>query len=306
MTERLSRRGRGPRRPLPEPDPQDWPVTLLRPRTLGPYGRPEPVIIPPLEAWNDPGYEPVSGIVPAIPADGGLGDDIDQPETPVPGGASLLRTNLVVASGTAVSRLTGLLRTFILFWVLARDLSDAYVLANNTPNMIYELILGGILTATLVPLFTDDLERGDGQEATSAIISVALVALVVVTLLGLVVGPADHPAAPPDHRPRSPGRLPRRRHPAGAHLRPADLLLRADGRLVGGAERAPAVPRRGVGTRAQQPHRHRHAPAPGRSSASGAGPGPARAAGQPDLRPPATLARPRHPRLGIAPRWGSP
>ena len=75
VTERLSRRGRGPRRPLPEPEPEDWPVTLLRPRTLGPYGRPEPVVIPPLEAWNDPGYEPVSGMVPAVAADGGLGDD---------------------------------------------------------------------------------------------------------------------------------------------------------------------------------------------------------------------------------------
>ncbi|MCU1369583.1 MAG: murein biosynthesis integral rane protein MurJ [Ilumatobacteraceae bacterium] len=105
-------------------------------------------------------------------------------------GGGLLRANLVVASGTAVSRLTGLVRTSLILVALGKGLNDAYIGANNTPNMIYELILGGILTAALVPLFTDDMERGDGQDGTSAIISFALVALVVVSLLALVAGPA--------------------------------------------------------------------------------------------------------------------
>ena len=33
-------------------------------------------------------------------------------------------------------------------------LADAYNLANTTPNIIFELVLGGILSATLVPIFT--------------------------------------------------------------------------------------------------------------------------------------------------------
>jgi putative peptidoglycan lipid II flippase len=102
----------------------------------------------------------------------------------------LLRANLLVASGTAVSRLTGLVRTSLILVALVGGLNDAYNGANNTPNMIYELILGGVLTASLVPLFTDDIERGDGQDGTSAIISFALVALIVVSLLALVAGPA--------------------------------------------------------------------------------------------------------------------
>jgi putative peptidoglycan lipid II flippase len=105
-----------------------------------------------------------------------------------PGG--LLRANLLVASGTAVSRLTGLVRTSLILVALVGGLNDAYNGANNTPNMIYELILGGILTASLVPLFTDDMERGDGQDGTSAIISFALVALLIVSLIALFVGPA--------------------------------------------------------------------------------------------------------------------
>jgi putative peptidoglycan lipid II flippase len=107
----------------------------------------------------------------------------------LPGGKGLLRANLLVASGTAVSRLTGLVRTSLIIVLLGKGLNDAYVNANNTPNMIYELILGGVLTASLVPLFTDDLEHGDGRDGTSAIISFAVVALLVVTLLGLLAGP---------------------------------------------------------------------------------------------------------------------
>ena len=89
-----------------------------------------------------------------------------------------------------VSRATGLVRTSLVLVLLAKSLGDAFLGANNTPNMIYELILGGILTASLVPLFTDDLERGDGQQASSAIISVAVLALLAVTALGFLAGPA--------------------------------------------------------------------------------------------------------------------
>jgi putative peptidoglycan lipid II flippase len=106
-----------------------------------------------------------------------------------PKNQGLLRSNLIVASGTAVSRLTGFVRTFLIVYLLYKGLGDAFINANNTPNMIYELILGGVLTASLVPLFSDDLERGDGQDATSAIISVSLVALLAVTLVGLIGGP---------------------------------------------------------------------------------------------------------------------
>jgi putative peptidoglycan lipid II flippase len=101
----------------------------------------------------------------------------------------MLRNNLVVASGTAVSRVTGLVRTALVFVLLAPTLGDTYLNANNTPNMIYELILGGVLTATLVPLFTDDIERGRRGDATSAIISFSLVALVVVTAGAAVIAP---------------------------------------------------------------------------------------------------------------------
>ena len=113
----------------------------------------------------------------------------DETDTTVAPKNRMLRNNLFVASGTAVSRLTGLVRTTLIITLLIEGLPDAYINANNTPNMIYELILGGVLTATLVPLFTDDLEKKGRDGATSAIISFALVALVAVTVLAAIVAP---------------------------------------------------------------------------------------------------------------------
>ena len=48
----------------------------------------------------------------------------------------------------------------------------AYNLANNTPNMIYDLLLGGVLSATLVPVLVANRERGD-DEGTDAVLTVA-------------------------------------------------------------------------------------------------------------------------------------
>ena len=49
-------------------------------------------------------------------------------------------------------------------------LTDTYNLANTTPNIVYELLLGGVLSATLVPLFVEHREKGD-EEGTSAVVS---------------------------------------------------------------------------------------------------------------------------------------
>ena len=55
-------------------------------------------------------------------------------------------------------------------------LAGTYSYANETPNIVYELLLGGILTATLVPLFVKYYEVRD-DDAPSAIITVAIAVL---------------------------------------------------------------------------------------------------------------------------------
>jgi len=92
-----------------------------------------------------------------------------------------------VAAGTLASRVTGFARLFALAYVLGTArLADAFNLANNTPNMIYDLVLGGILGGTLVPVFVERLSsrrEDEAWEAISAIVSVAVVVLVVATIV---------------------------------------------------------------------------------------------------------------------------
>jgi putative peptidoglycan lipid II flippase len=108
---------------------------------------------------------------------------------PQAGSRRLLRSSAVVGVGTALSRLTGFGRVAAIAYALgASTIAGVYSYANETPNIFYELLLGGILTATLLPLFVRNLHDGD-DEATNAIATVATVALLVVSALGILLAP---------------------------------------------------------------------------------------------------------------------
>lgn len=101
----------------------------------------------------------------------------------------MLRSNLVVAVGTALSRVTGLIRVMVLGFVIGQTaLADAYNAANSSPNAIYELLLGGVLSASLVPLFTKLAEQED-DEGTAAVVSVAVIAMSVLTAAAVLAAP---------------------------------------------------------------------------------------------------------------------
>ena len=105
------------------------------------------------------------------------------------GSGGLVRSSGIVAIGTLASRITGLARTALLAVVLGTTaLGDGYTLANTTPNMIYDLLLGGILSATLVPVLVSNRERDD-QRGTDAVLTVATVVLVLITAVALVFAP---------------------------------------------------------------------------------------------------------------------
>lgn len=117
------------------------------------------------------------------------GDDTAARSGANPIGTGLLRSNLVVATGTALSRLTGLIRVVVFGIIIGQaGLADAYDGANNSPNAIYELLLGGVLSASLVPLFSKQAEQGD-DEGTSAVITVAVMFFTAITVVAVAAAP---------------------------------------------------------------------------------------------------------------------
>jgi putative peptidoglycan lipid II flippase len=101
----------------------------------------------------------------------------------------LVRSSAVVGIGTATSRITGLLwRAAAAYAIGITALSGTYAFANETPNMLYELLVGGVLTATLVPQFVRHFQEDD-EEATSAVVTVAMLVLIGLSVLGVLLAP---------------------------------------------------------------------------------------------------------------------
>jgi putative peptidoglycan lipid II flippase len=98
--------------------------------------------------------------------------------------------------GTVLSRITGVARlaaiTAAVGIVESGRLTDTYNLANTAPNIIYELILGGILTSVFVPVFVELLEKEGREQAwrvASAVINLSLVITVAISAIGIALAP---------------------------------------------------------------------------------------------------------------------
>ena len=71
-----------------------------------------------------------------------------------------------MAVATLVSRITGFLRQLALAAVLGLGVvNDSYTVSNTLPAMLYEVLLGGVLTSVIVPLLVraskEDPDRGE-------------------------------------------------------------------------------------------------------------------------------------------------
>jgi putative peptidoglycan lipid II flippase len=104
---------------------------------------------------------------------------------------SLARSTALMATGTLLSRVTGLLRVTVLVATLGvgeSRLADVYNVANTTPNIIYELVLGGILSSIFVPVFVEVRNTRGVRQAwhvARATMTIAIVGLGLLALAGI-------------------------------------------------------------------------------------------------------------------------
>jgi putative peptidoglycan lipid II flippase len=92
----------------------------------------------------------------------------------------------LIALGSISSRVLGLVREQLIAYLFgATGLVSAFGVANKVPKMIYELLVGGMLSAALVPVFSQVTEQ-EGRPALWALFS-RVASLLAVMLAGLVL-----------------------------------------------------------------------------------------------------------------------
>ena len=104
----------------------------------------------------------------------------------------LYRASGIMALGTIISRITGFVRGILIVAVLGTTLlADTYNVANTMPNILYNLLVGGALTAIFIPQLVRsfDHEDGGGDFASRLITTISLILLVLVSL-GMFFAPA--------------------------------------------------------------------------------------------------------------------
>ncbi|MCY7343892.1 MAG: murein biosynthesis integral membrane protein MurJ [Pseudonocardia sp.] len=105
---------------------------------------------------------------------------------------SLGRSSGLMAVASLVSRVTGFLRQVALVTVLTLGVvNSSFTVANTLPLIVYELLIGGVLTSVMVPLLVrSQTEDADGGEAyTRKLLTLAGVALLLATTAAMLAAP---------------------------------------------------------------------------------------------------------------------
>lgn len=106
--------------------------------------------------------------------------------------AELYRASGVMAIGTIFSRITGFIRNILIVAVLGTALlADTYNVANTMPNILYNLLVGGALTAIFVPQLIRSFNDEDGGHAfASRLITTVSMMLLALVFIGVILAPA--------------------------------------------------------------------------------------------------------------------
>jgi putative peptidoglycan lipid II flippase len=118
-------------------------------------------------------------------ADAGAGDADE-------GNRGLLANSRTMAVASLASRITGFLRSVLLVAALGVGaVGNSYSAGNTFPNMVYELLLGGVLSSVLIPLLVHAQveDSDDGVAYTQRLLSIAATVLGVLTLVAVAAAP---------------------------------------------------------------------------------------------------------------------
>ena len=103
----------------------------------------------------------------------------------------LYRASGIMAIGTILSRITGFIRGLLIVAVLGTALlADTYNVANTMPNILYNLLVGGALTAIFVPQLVRSFNDEDGGHAfASRLVTTISIILLALVAVGVIFAP---------------------------------------------------------------------------------------------------------------------
>lgn len=103
------------------------------------------------------------------------------------------RAAALVGAGIGVSRLLGLVRQRVFaFYLGTSDAADAFAAAFRIPNMLQNLLGEGVLSASLIPVYSGLRARGDDEgrrEVASAVLAMLSLVTAFIVLIGVLFAP---------------------------------------------------------------------------------------------------------------------
>ncbi len=105
---------------------------------------------------------------------------------------SVARSSVIMASGTIVSRILGFARAVLIAAAIGvtTDAADAFGVANQLPNNVYAIIVGGVLNAVLVPQLVRARSQADGGKGyIDRFVTLALTVFFAVTVIFTMAAP---------------------------------------------------------------------------------------------------------------------
>ena len=153
------------------------------------------------EGWSVPGGKPAgkgSSITrdARAPESRSAADDAAAPEgahVSEETHSAVAKSTALMSAATLISRVTGLVRTWAMAFALGNSLiTSAYQVANNMPNVVFDLVAGGLLGAAFIPVYLLEKEQKgeDGGNAFACnLLNLTIIVLGALTLLSSLFAP---------------------------------------------------------------------------------------------------------------------
>ncbi|MDP2726005.1 MAG: lipid II flippase MurJ, partial [Dehalococcoidia bacterium] len=105
----------------------------------------------------------------------------------------IARAALIIMLGNALSRILGMVREIVIAGIFGdTSVTDAFTAASRVPTTVYDLLIGGMIAAALIPVFSDYFSEELKEELgrlVSALLTLVGAALAVVVAILYFIAP---------------------------------------------------------------------------------------------------------------------